>query len=243
MQLQGDLARMHTQMHQAQKLASLGTAAAMLAHEFNNIMTPLVAYAQYALTTDDPEMMSKALRTTLKQTAAALEMSGRILGMAGDAPANFAAVTVRSVVDDAVACLCRDLSKDGITLAIDIDARLEVRAEAGQLRQVLFNLLLNARDALEGRSGRITISAAKSVDESVRITVADTGCGIPRDELSAVFDTFVTSKTGSDGKGRRGTGLGLAICNEIINKHDGSIQVQSRVGEGTSFTITLPACR
>lgn len=243
MQLEGDLARLHGQMHRAQKLASLGTAAAMVAHEFNNIMTPLVAYAQYALMREDPELMAKALRTTLKQTAAALEMSDRILGLAGDAPGDFAAVSVRVVVDDAVACLCRDLAKDGITLDIDVDSRLKVRAQAGQLRQVLFNLLLNARDALEGRSGRISISAAKSDDETVRIIFVDTGCGIAHDELGSIFDTFVTSKAPSNGRGRRGTGLGLAICRQVINEHGGSIEVQSRVGEGTSFTIMLPAPR
>ncbi len=239
MQLQGELAQMHQQVRHAQKLASLGTAAAMLAHEFNNIMTPIVGYAQYALSSKDSALMTKALETTLRQTETALGMSERILGLARDEPVSFASVPLREVVDGAVACLCRDLTKDGITLSLNVASETKVRADARQLRQVFFNLLLNARDAIEGRSGRITIDAAESDEGAVRITFCDTGCGIPRERLSSVFNTFVTSKAARNGNGMGGTGLGLAICREIIEEHGGSIGVQSSLGEGTTFTIIL----
>ncbi|MEE9294240.1 MAG: ATP-binding protein [Phycisphaerae bacterium] len=240
---------MKQQLRQSQRLAALGTAAAMLAHEYNNVMTPIVGYATRALSSDDHEMMAKALRTTLKQAEVVLGMSERILGMAVEEPVAFKPVSVGAVVQDAHECLCRDLAKDGITFTVDIDEGITVWADAKQLQQVFFNLLLNARDALQDRTGRVTIRAKNTDDDTVEIAVTDTGCGISPEECDSVFDPFFTTKpTDSNpwvsGRDRKsGFGLGLALCRDIVHEHRGSISIQSRLNEGTTFTITLPSAR
>ena len=229
------------QVRQVQQLASLGTAAAMLAHEYNNLVTPAVGYAQYALDADEPELMRKALTMTLRQTSIITAMADRILGLAVQEPQSFGSVNLRQVVDEAVACMARDPAKDGIDLRVNIDDQLTVRADEKQLLQVLFNLLLNARQALTGHGGRMVVEAVARDDDRVEICLRDNGCGIPAEKLDSIFEPFVTSKTGESAGGAKGAGLGLAICRDIIDEHRGAITVQSQVGHGTTFTVTLPA--
>lgn len=245
--LQEDLARLKRQIRHTQRLAALGTTAAMLAHEINNLMTPVLGYAKFALSRNDSDLMTKALDTTVKQISSAIAMSDRVLSMAVDEPVAFKCVRLASVVEDAVECLCRDPEKDGITLTIDIADDLMVRANSPQLQQVFFNLLLNAREALDGRTGCITIRASSIDEDTVETTVCDTGCGIAPQDLESVFDDFFSSRRsaspGVASRGaphKRGTGLGLSICRDILAEHRGGITVQSRLGEGTTFTITLP---
>jgi len=228
-------------MRELHRLTVLGTAAATIAHEFNNLMTPVVGYAKYAAESGDMELMKKALLMTLKQTAIACAMSDRVLGLATNEIRPGRRVDVRELVDDAIACLCRDLSKDGITLRVDVQNGLFVEAVAEQLQQVLFNLLINAREALQGTAGRIVISAVQTPDNRVSIAVRDTGKGIAPELQQRIFEPFFTSKD-SNGNGRRcGVGLGLAVCRDIVQENRGRIWVESEVGVGTTFTISLPA--
>ena len=189
-----------------------------MAHEFNNVMTPLVGYARYALDNGDVELMKKSLNMTLQQAAIVTSMSERILGLAAHEAASREPLLLRKVVDDAVVCMCRDLSKDGITLQISMDDDLTVPADAGQLLQVFFNLLLNARQAIEHHSGRIVVSAEPGDDGQVRIQIRDNGCGIPAENLSTIFEPFFSTKTGNSPSPRKGCGLGLALCRDIIEE-------------------------
>ncbi len=238
--LHHDLQHLKQQLRHTQRLATLGTAAAMLAHEFNNIMTPIMGYAQFALSRKDPDMMIKALQTTVAQAELACTMSQRILNMSADEPPAFKSIRLREIIDRSVESLCRDLAKDGIQLRIDFDDDLHVLADASQLQLVFVNLLINARDALTGRSGQITISADVG-DDRVNILMADTGPGIPEDALDRIFDPFFTTKKDQSASG--GSGLGLALCHEIIEEHRGRIEVASTGSGGTSFLISLPSAR
>lgn len=229
------------QARQAQRLASLGTAAAMLAHEFNNLMTPIVGYARYALDHEDVELMKTALRKTLRQAEMLTAMTDRILGLAIDQAQSFQSVPVLECAREAVDCLCRDLAKDGITLNLEIDPALKVWTDPRQLVRALFNLLFNARQAIGSGGGRITVSAREADDDDVAIRVSDSGCGIPPDLLDEVFEPFFTTKKDADEHGRRGAGLGLTICRDIIEEQRGRITVESQVGKGTTFTIRLPS--
>ena len=235
-----EVSAMRDEMRQLHRLTVLGTAAATIAHEYNNLMTPVLTYAKYALDSGDIELMKKALTVTLKQTGIVTAMSRRVLGLAVDEPETGRTARLREVVEEAVACLCRDLTKDGITLKIDIPDDLAVQIDPRLLQQVLFNLLINARQAILGKSGRIAIEAVRNPDGHVALSVKDNGCGIPPDMLDRIFEPFATTKRGNGNGERSGVGLGLAICRDIVQENRGTISVASQVGAGTTFTLTFP---
>ncbi|MDO8631503.1 MAG: ATP-binding protein [Phycisphaerales bacterium] len=164
-QLSAQFDVLKAQVRQAQQLSSLGTAAAMIAHEVNNLLTPILSYADYALATDDAPLAKKALTVTARNTRMLIAMSERILELGAAKPQRRESVGVRQAVEEALASLCRDLFKDGITFEMKVDETLTVFADPLQLRQVLFNLFLNAREAMApNHSGRLTVSAYQSRD-------------------------------------------------------------------------------
>ncbi len=228
------------QVRQAQQLTSLGTAAAMFAHEINNLLTPIQAYTECALTSKDDELMRKALAVTNKNAKVMIAMSSRILEIGAAKPRKTEAVGVRAVIEDALASLCRDLSKDGIDLSVKVDASLTVQADPLQLQQAFFNLFLNAREAMiKTHSGRLAISASQSDNKAV-IEVRNTGDPIPEEFLPYLFDLFKTTKPLERNGRQRCGGLGLALCRDLIEENNGTIQVISDAESGTVFTITLP---
>ncbi|MDM8006366.1 MAG: ATP-binding protein [Phycisphaerae bacterium] len=231
---------MQAQLRQTQKLASLGTTAAMIAHEFNNLFTPVVAYAQQALDTGDAELMKTALTKTLDRTSAMRQMADRVIGLARQPAGGIRSINVRQMAENAVGCLCRDLGKDNIGLNIQIDPGLCVRANENQLLQVMFNLVVNARQAMLGRRGRLTIDAVPMNEEQVEINVRDTGCGISAENLTRIFEPFFSTKQDADKPDRRGLGLGLAISRGIVEDLGGTISVTSEMNVGTTFTVILP---
>lgn len=232
---------MRGQLRQAQKLASIGTTAAMIAHEFNNLLTPVVAYARQAVDTQDPALMHTALTKTLERADILRGMADRMIGLARQSDTAIKVVKVRAVVENAIACLGRDLGKDNIAVQIQIDPELTLRANENQLLQVLFNLVINGRQAMLGRRGRLSIDAAPTSSRAVEINVRDTGCGIPPENLERIFEPFFTTKRSSDKPSERGLGLGLYICRDICAELGGRITVESKVNVGTTFTIALPA--
>jgi len=240
-QLSAQFGLLKAQVRQAQQLANLGTAAAMLAHEVNNLLTPIRAYAEYALTSDDHELMRKALTVTTKNGHMLIAMSSRILEISAAKPQKTEPVAVRPVVEDALASLCRDLSKDGIDVSVTVEESLTVQADPLQLQQVFFNLFLNAREAMSAsHSGRLTVSGTRN-DRTVVIEVRNTGDPIHPELLPHLFDPFQTSKPVEREGRRRCGGLGLALCRDLIEENQGTIRVSSTPDESTTFTITLPA--
>ncbi|MCG3138975.1 MAG: Signal transduction histidine-protein kinase AtoS [Phycisphaerae bacterium] len=235
---EGDL---RAQLREAQKLAVMGTTLAMIAHEYNNFFAPVVSYAQYALEKDDTELMRKTLRVMLQQYEGIRSMSDRVLGLARGDQQHVEAVLVRNLIEDAVACLGRQLSKDSITLDLQIDPTLTVRGNYNQLQQVFFNLVLNARQALLERGGKIRITATPLSDQRISIQVKDSGHGMKPDYLEKIFQPFFTTRRNESKREKRGIGLGLAVCKQIIEDHLGMIQAESIENSGTTITITLPA--
>jgi signal transduction histidine kinase len=242
-QTQLQLSELKDQLTESQRLASIGTIAAVIAHEFNNLLTPIVSYAQFALQSaesDKPDMdlIRKALTKSFTSSMRAGKICGSMLSLArGDT--DFREVNVQELVDETLLVMARDPKKDGIALRVQIQPDLKVHGDVVQLEQVLLNLLINARQAMLGKSGSLTIKA-QQVDLEARIQVIDTGPGIPEKLISKIFQPFFTTK-GTAKKGEtRGTGLGLAICKDIVEHHKGRIEVTSDVGKGTTFSIYLP---
>ena len=232
---------LQAQVRQAQQLSSLGTVAATIAHEVNNLLTPILSYVQAALGEGDVELKNKALSVTLKNVQMLIAMSDRVLEISAARPPRREAVPVKQMVQDAIDSLCRDLSRDGIRLNVQMDESLTVWADGLQLRQILFNLFLNAREAMIAtNSGRLTISD-QSKGNQVIIEVHNTGDPIPPDLLPHIFDPLQTSKPiNGEGKLRCG-GLGLALCSDLIEENAGTIGVISDETRGTTFTLALPA--
>ena len=247
-EMQAQLDMLRDQLTESQRLATIGTIAAVIAHEFNNLLTPVVSYSQYALQSaesDKPdfELMKKALAKSYQGSSKAGRICSSMLGLARG-ETEFCTVEVQKLVDEALLVLAREPQKDGIALRVQVQPGLKVHGDPIQLEQVLLNLLINARHALLGRGGSLTVKASATDDPigEIRVQVIDTGPGIPEKVLPKIFEPFFTTK-GTARKGEaKGTGLGLAICKEIIDAHGGRIQVQSEMGKGTTFTFFLPAC-
>ena len=244
-QMQAQLDSLRDQLTESQRLATIGTIAAVIAHEFNNLLTPIVSYSQYALQSaesDEPDMelVRKALSKSYQSSSKAGKICTSMLGLArGESISGH--VSVQDLVNETLSVLARDPKKDGIALRVQVQPDLIVDADPIQLEQVLLNLLINARQAMLGKGGSITIKALRNEADEIKIQVIDTGPGIPEKLLPKIFQPFFTTK-GTTRRGEtKGTGLGLAICKEIVEHHEGRIEVESTVGSGTTFNIYLPA--
>jgi signal transduction histidine kinase len=244
-QMQEQLDQLHEQLTESQRLATIGTIAAVIAHEFNNLLTPIVSYSQYALSSansvePDMDLVRKALDRAFQSSTKAGKICASMLALARG-ESQFAEVSVQKLVDETLHVLARDPQKDGIALRVQVQPGLKVCGDAVQLEQVLLNLMINARHAMLGKGGSLTIKAAPAeTNTELRIQVIDTGPGIPGKHLTKIFQPFFTTK-GTVKKGEaKGTGLGLAICKEIVEHHRGRIDVASEMGKGTTFTIHLP---
>jgi two-component system NtrC family sensor kinase len=231
---------------ESQRLATIGTIAAVIAHEFNNLLTPIVSYSQFALQSaesesPDLELIKKALSKAFQSSSKAGKICASMLSLARG-EVTFGDVSIQKLIDEVLLVLARDPQKDGIALRVQVQPDLLVYGDAVQLEQVMLNLMINARQAMLGKGGSLTVKAA-TVEGSgeLRIQVIDTGPGIPEKLLPKIFQPFFTTK-GTAKKGEaKGTGLGLAICKEIIEHHKGRIEVESVVGKGTTFNIYLPS--
>ncbi|MBA3775590.1 MAG: sensor histidine kinase [Betaproteobacteria bacterium] len=242
---QAQLDLLREQLTESQRLATIGTIAAVIAHEFNNLLTPIVSYSQFALQSaegenPDMELIKKALSKAFGSSTKAGKICNSMLGLARG-ESTFGKVEVQKLIDEVLLVLARDPQKDGIALRVQVQPGISVYGDAVQLEQVLLNLLINARQAMLGSGGSLTIKGNQLDDGIVRLQVVDTGPGIPEKLLTKIFEPFFTTK-GTTRKGEaKGTGLGLAICRDIIEQHRGRIEVSSGVGKGTTFTLVLPS--
>lgn len=240
-QLERQFAGLRDQLRHAQRLASIGTMSTMIAHEFNNLFTPVMAYARQALDTGDVELMKKALDKTLTHIQIIRQMCDRIVGLVKNGETGHSCHAMLGLVENALGCLGRELTKDNIAVNVQIDPQLVVRVNGHQIQQVLLNLILNARQAMLGRRGRLSIDAAPDGAGKVTVHVRDTGCGIREEDVARIFEPFFSTKQYAERPDKRGLGLGLTICKDIIEEHGGQLTAESKLGEGTTFTFTIPA--
>jgi two-component system, NtrC family, sensor kinase len=229
------------QIQSVHKLAALGTAACLVAHEFNNILTPMINYAELALKNeDDTALMRKALEKTVKHGNRAALIIQSMLGLVRDQDQQIKSVKLTPLVEECFQCLARDFQKDKINVRLEIPESLEVRVVPSQLQQVILNLIINARQAMLERGGTLAIKAQYPDDLEVEISVSDNGCGIPTEIIDRVFEPFFSTKSDGASDGQKGNGLGLSVCKNIIEAHNGNITVASVPGQQTTFTIRLP---
>jgi two-component system NtrC family sensor kinase len=235
-----DLRRSREQVRRADRLGSLGTLAAGLAHEINNPLVSIntfLAMAPQKRHEHDAEFWGSyhALACREVERIRGLVETMRRLGRGGGAaymPRE--TVEVCSIVDEVVTLLHREAELSRVELIGESNPETpKIIAVRDQLHQVLLNLVLNAIAATPA-GGRVGVRCGPA-EGGVEVEVSDTGEGIPEDHIDQIFDPFFTTKDPD-----QGSGLGLMVCHRIITDHGGSIEVRSRAGEGASFTVFLP---
>jgi signal transduction histidine kinase len=234
------------QLHHAQRLASVGTMAAMVVHEFNNLLTPIVNYAQLAQ--KNPVMVEKALTSAIRNGFRATKICGAILGMTKRGDEIRQLFALKEMIDETLLMMARDPRRDDIDFICTVPDDLTVSAQRVELQQVILNLMINARAAVLAKPAPRKIEISGGVEgEVIYIRVVDNGVGISSQNLDKIFDVFFTTKNKNKNKneidptaGGGGSGLGLAICRDILQSMGGNIGAESIEGTGTIFTIRLP---
>jgi signal transduction histidine kinase len=239
--LEEQLGNLRVQVRQAQQLSVLGVGAVTLAHEIKNVLSSMLGYAQYARSKDDADLTRKALDVAINRVQVLESMSSRLLRISAAKHAEAEEVSVRVALDSAIETMVRSLDKDGITLRIDVSPTLTCVSDALHLQQVFFNLILNAREALLSRRGGTIRVTAETDGDTVLIRVADNGGGIPAHELPYIFDPLHSTKPSRGDHDARCRGLGLPLCRDIVCENGGSLDVETSLGQGTTFVIRLPA--
>lgn len=234
--------RIREQFSQMEKLSALGELASGVAHDFNNTLAGILGRAQLMLRTNDPEKISRGLNIIIKCAEDGAKTVKRIQDFARQRrDHDFEPVSIDQILFD-VSEVTRPRWKDRaeasniqISLDLQIRSKAKVMGDESELREVLVNMVLNAVDAMPA-GGQLTL-VAEDVEDSVVISVGDTGTGMAPDVTSRIFDPFFTTK------GKAGMGLGLAVSFGIIRRHEGSVEVESEVGAGTKFKISLPKAK
>ncbi len=239
-------------MLQAAKLSSIGELAAGFAHQIDNPLGIISLGSQLCIREIKEDLGKENLTEKGKETAQKLEdrlekiietahkaadLVERIRGYAKPSDRDFESTDLNSVMDDALGLAQYQISRGGVNVTKDIPQDLpKIKGIGVQLEQVFLNIIMNACEAMAGKKGELTISARVGKDEPdrVRVTLSDNGCGIPKENLNRLFDLFYTTK------GSKGTGVGLSIAYRIVKDHSGEIDVESEVGKGSKFTVSLP---
>jgi two-component system NtrC family sensor kinase len=234
---------LEVQLTQADKLSSIGLLAAGVAHEVN---TPLAVISSYT------QMLAKQLQTDpqkaglldkiTKQTFRASEIVNNLLNFSRTTGTEFAETSLNKVIADTLALLEHQFKVAHVEVRTELNEHLPpIQGSAGRLQQVFLNLFLNAKDAMAGSGGVLKVATHNG--EFVSVSVSDTGSGIAQENIHRIYDPFFTTKTAPAEGQNRGTGLGLSVSYGIIQEHAGHIRVESRPGEGTTFTLDFPMVR
>jgi signal transduction histidine kinase/ActR/RegA family two-component response regulator len=234
--------RIREQFSQVEKMSALGELASGVAHDFNNTLTGILGRAQLLLVSQDTEQIQKGLNTIIQTATDGAKTIKRIQDFARQRrDHDFHPVCVDQLLRD-VAEITRPRWKDHaeaknvqIALKLQFQSNDLVRGDASELREVLVNMVFNAIDAMP-RGGTLTL-ASREIGEAVEVSVSDTGEGMTDEVRSRIFDPFFTTK------GTAGMGLGLAVSYGIIRRHEGTVAVDSAIGCGSTFRITLPSVK
>jgi len=220
-----------------QRLQMLGTLTSSISHEFNNLLTPIMGYSLMTLeklSPDDTELYDNIL-----EIYNCSRQAKTIISRLSDLSRKNSDFTFREVSPDDLVQKTLDVALPAKPKSVEIKLDLNcleqrILANEIQISQLMLNLILNSFQAMEDREGELRIQSYFD-EQSVYLQVTDSGCGIPETVRERIFDPFFTTKDSG-----KGTGLGLAIAAQVVEEHKGTIRVQSEVGKGTTFTVSLP---
>ena len=233
---------LEVQLTQADKLSSIGLLAAGVAHEVNTPLAVISSYTQMLAKQlqSDPQKAA-VLEKITKQTFRASEIVNNLLNFSRTTGTELTEVSLNKVIADTLALLEHQFKVAHIQVQSELNEKLPlIQGNAGRLQQVFLNLFLNAKDAMTG-GGMLNVATLNG--DLVSVRVSDTGSGIAQEHIQRIYDPFFTTKTAPAEGQNRGTGLGLSVTYGIIQEHAGNIRVESRPGEGTTFTLDFPLIR
>lgn len=223
----------------AERMASVGTLAGGIAHEFNNLAGGIRGCARELLTGEADPQRREPLEVIERAAGRAIEVTEKLLRFARPRPPGKSVVDVAALVRDAIALVEPQARQQAVRVRGELAADLRVRGDDGALHQVVVNLLGNALQAMPD-GGVLEVSSRRS-DADVVITVRDTGVGMSAAHLERIFDPFFTTRGADAATPGHGAGLGLAISYGIVQAHGGRLLVESEQGVGSTFTLHLPA--
>lgn len=235
-----DRAELERRLMQADKLSSIGLLAAGVAHEVNTPLAVISTYAQMlAKQISGDAETAPLLEKIARQTFRASEIVNSLLNFSRTSTTEFVALDLNKIIRETLNLVDHQLVKARIDVKLALDDQLpRIKGNAGKLQQVLLNLVLNARDAMESGGSltvRTSVRASNGSKRLVHVSVTDSGAGIAAENLTRIFDPFFTTKAA-----KKGTGLGLSVSYGIVKEHGGEIEVESKPGAGTRFELSFP---
>jgi two-component system NtrC family sensor kinase len=245
----GDLEKAHNRILRVEKMASLGHLSSSVAHELNNPLEGILTFAKLLakriqrsnLTPEEKQTYGDELRLIADEALRCGNIVKNLLVFARQGSMSIQPVRVRTIVDRCVLLVNHHANIQGVEITASCPDTLEVECDAGQIQQLVIALMMNAIEAMAPTANRpgggslaIDVEMAPGSD-AVVLSVRDTGQGMSEEIKARIFEPFFTTK--SEGKG---VGLGLAIVYGIVERHHGSIDVESNPGKGTTFTVSLP---
>jgi len=231
-----DLVNAKKALIQSEKLASLGRLASGIAHEINNPLTGVLTFSSLLLEDLKDTEYQEDLDTIVKETLRCRNIVKGLLDFARETKSEMETASINSIISDTLAILEKHINFQNVDIIMNLAEDIpDFKMDINQMKSVINNLAINAADAMPG-GGTLNIATKNDTGwDRVKIVIDDTGTGIDEETLDRIFDPFFTTK-----KAGHGTGLGLAVIYGIIERHRGTIDVKSTVGEGTTFTVMFP---
>ena len=237
-----EIKQVNKKLIHSEKMAVVGELASGIAHEFNNLIGIMQAYAEFAKSQSTKKNTDKLIEAVLLSSKRAKTITKGLLSFARRIQPMKERADIHAVIDEVLLLIENEMRKANITIDRNFDENIKnVVIDVGQIEQVLLNLLVNAKHALQRKKtgGKIIIKTLDFTNR-IKIIVSDNGTGIKKADVNKIFEPFFTTK-GSKGNSKiRGTGLGLSVSQGIIEGHQGTLEVESEEKVGTDFTICLP---
>jgi len=235
--------KLEIQLLQSAKMSAVGQLAAGVAHEFNNVLSGIVGYTSLAMSRNDVEKIREDLNVVEKASNRAIEVVRKLLAFSRQKDEKYILSNIDELIDDSLSLVNNTLSKEGVKIIKHFGKTPPVKVNQNEIQQVVLNMVINAKHAIDENlelsyEDKVIGVTTEAVDGFVKMDISDTGIGIPRENIPKIFEPFFTTKDRNSKE--PGTGLGLPITYAIIERHGGSIDVDSEIGKGTTFTIWIP---
>lgn len=233
-----EMKMLEKQVRRSDRVSALGTMVAGIAHEIKNPLTSMKLFIQLMEENkSNPEFWNEYGAVINNEVNRLETLVENFLGFARTREADMQDINLQEIMNKVYQLVKTQCSKENVQIQIEVDPTIKVHADTQKMLQVFLNLILNAVQAMGKKANKnakvVIYSEVEENGSQVKIAVADNGTGIPKENLDKLFTPFFTTK-------QKGTGLGLSIVHKIVEEHDGKIQVESEIGKGTVFYITLP---